>query len=717
MSEGGFEEWDADFLDQLIHVEELALSSTAPPSQPHPATTAFSHPSHLLLPPQPPSLLPPPPPPPYVVPSHDSISYSPPRELSQRIPNHKPFDHSSNGIAGAVVTPVPYIRSGSAKELEIDGLKRELGRVSKQLTNLEQECLELRKERDKKEEQLKSIFSQNEAKDGNALKDRSLEYGFAMVHPGIAVQCQNVSSSYDHAHSTRSCKSVGLQTDKTGASSHLTTNNDLSKNLLAIWGSPSCQILGRNLVSKLFEACPTDFQVLFGCMRMNTSSKMMTGSDTVESSFYVPLQDHMHHVNSSEALKVSHLYSILTKNNNGMVQLDALIEALLDLCRVENVVIVYRCLRILRAFLSHVSFEGKSKRRDSVMVEGVCSSDDPANIHGSESANTGGLFCASKDELDSGYNPFGRRFIGAEITCKMEYWNHLTEMSFYNIEWVNLFEAMRQIALMNTNTHVKLEAVSIMNIILSRTNAYVEREEFGQVVMFESVSQWLRKDAGLRVQKQAVHLLYLLLNCPKVFVAFCSGCKKAGKSDDIAHNDMENASREFIVILDGLADCIACCGSGTQDLKLRRHAITVLAFLASSGKSVLEFLLGNRLSGGMNFLSLILRVLVSEIDVGSADSTKPPEIFKERALLIREALIFLNRLVSNPTFSTTVLRALTNNRDMASSTIYIANRLSMTSQKHRLSDNLSRQTRESEIVDLARVFKKRVFAYLGDNIS
>lgn len=36
---------------------------------------------------------------------------------------------------------------------------------------------------------------------------------------------------------------------------------------------------------------------------------------------------------------------------------------------------------------------------------------------------------------------------------------------------------------------------------------------YAEVVNFHNVSQLLRKDSGLRVQKQAVHLVYLLLNC------------------------------------------------------------------------------------------------------------------------------------------------------------------------------------------------------------
>ncbi|GMP95362.1 hypothetical protein CsSME_00044440 [Camellia sinensis var. sinensis] len=64
MSDEGFDDWDADFVFQLIQVEEQALSLSNP--------TQLHHPQ----PPPPSSHFPPPPaPPPY-----DNISYSPPRE-------------------------------------------------------------------------------------------------------------------------------------------------------------------------------------------------------------------------------------------------------------------------------------------------------------------------------------------------------------------------------------------------------------------------------------------------------------------------------------------------------------------------------------------------------------------------------------------------------------------------------------------------------------
>ena len=109
-------------------------------------------------------------------------------------------------------------------------------------------------------------------------------------------------------------KAIGIQTEKAADPALLALNVDppashaLSQKLLAIWGSPSDQKLGRNLISKLLLTCQTDFHVLFGCMSMNVLKGTM---DSLKDD--VALKSHMHSFHTSEAAKVSHLYSVLTK--------------------------------------------------------------------------------------------------------------------------------------------------------------------------------------------------------------------------------------------------------------------------------------------------------------------------------------------------------------------------------------------------------------------
>lgn len=104
-SEGfGDDEWDPDFIDMLVQAEELALSTQLPENH-HP-------------PPPPP---PPPQPPPQ--PQHSGsrpldVSYSPPRELSQR--SH---DKGQTGGIPDCFDSFPPRVTDFAKEPEIHRLK------------------------------------------------------------------------------------------------------------------------------------------------------------------------------------------------------------------------------------------------------------------------------------------------------------------------------------------------------------------------------------------------------------------------------------------------------------------------------------------------------------------------------------------------------------------------------------------------------------------
>ncbi|KAK2969079.1 hypothetical protein RJ640_020390 [Escallonia rubra] len=555
MSVEGFDDWDNDFLDQLILCEEQALSSSNPTQPPPPPPQSAAH-------------------------CGGDISYSPPRELTQRVRDAS-FNHSPSAICR---TRTFVVSPRSDKEREIDRLKRELGRASNRLSHLEHECLELRRQIDNKDEQLRSVCLRTEAKDAE--------------------------------------------------------------------------------VDQLVK--PLEFR--------RTKSH------------------HVQALHPVEVAKISDLYCLLTKISCDMVKLEALVEALVDLCALQNVIIVYRSLRVLRCAVL----------RDTVMIEGTSSGEGTA----------GGT-------LDPGCIPLGTRFLHAAVAHKTEVRNHDYVMPVSRVDWDSLFELLHKIAMRVNEEHVRLEAVSIMNMILMKTNAYLDREKFGRLQVFQSVSQLLKKEAGFGVQKQAVHLLYLLLNCPKLMAFFCSGCndesKNAGAADSDATNDSDFPG--FGEVLQGVADCLACSGSDTKELKLRRNVIILLAFLASSGKCGFQILLGYRLLRRTNFLALILQVLISEIDVEAPEYVQPSEVFKERTLLIREAIILLNRLVSNPQYSTQVLRVLTSSREVACLTIDIANRLSRKRKWLWQSDTTARQIRECEIVDLAWVFKKRIFTFFGDSIS
>lgn len=67
-----------------------------------------------------------------------------------------------------------------------------------------------------------------------------------------------------------------------------------------------------------------------------------------------------------------------------------------------------------------------------------------------------------------------------------------------------------------------------------------------------------------------------------------------------------------------------------QALELRKSAITLLAFMASSGKSGFEILVNYKLSREATFLALIMQLLASEINLEAAVSNESGETFRAR---------------------------------------------------------------------------------------
>ncbi|GER56255.1 binding protein [Striga asiatica] len=672
------EEWDADFLDQLVQAEELALSTQRPrhaPSQ---------------LPPPPPSLLSPtflPHPAAPRVPPCD-VSYSPPRELSQRtreIPRAEDVPDST-GSFGAIANHF-------AKEQENDRLKKELQGVSKQLHQLEHEILELRKEKDKKEEELKVLQSKVEAKDAEFQNTKNAEIPTA---PGISMECQNAKPSNDKLSSS-SIRS--------------------SEKLFNLWNSDD-QKQGKTLVAKLFMTCEADFHVLFGYLNS-------------------PQKDFSRGTQTTETAKVSHLYSVLTKLqiSNDTSRLGELLRALTDLCNLKNVAIVRGSIRILHHLLSNsFSLEKEDCKRENIIFEEK--SHIISDTNGSEDPESERLCSANVAEmLKQGRVLSGLELSNIKIPGCIGFFDHRFGTSISGAFWVSLFETICAVATENNEKQIRREALSIMNLILMRQNAYLERDGFAGELVFRSLSNLLRKEAGFSVQDQAVHTLYLLCNSPKVVPLLCSNYEEDGAL--ATSNDITNRSGSTFnglnEILIGLADCLACYRSASAEvslpfqlfrrlqfqgeMKLRRNAISLLAFVGSAGKSSLEILLNHRLPKGTNFLVIILQSLASDLDPEALNSAKQSGIVKEQCLLIREALIFLNRLVSHPDYSVPVLQALTDTRELASTTVDIANILTRNSNLLWKDISSKKHVRESEITDLARVFKKRVFTFLGDSIS
>lgn len=339
------EDWDPSFLELLIQQEEIALSSctqTGNLIQTQNRQTSSS------------SFLPPPPP------QQQPLGFSPPRVFSQQA-----TDYSSvtveNTINGAQVqfaaprTPTRRRRaSGNAKDLEIDRSKMERS-ASKMLTEKVDERLELKKETSKYK--LVDSSKDVQATHLQRLKTPNLEPETPVAADQGAPQNFHNANALDAKPGMHRAES---SLEDAGVQANLHTCLELSKKLQSIWAPPSDYNSGRSTISKLFVDCPTDFSVLFGFMRGDSSSKVCCLE--VESSADVISQHSKHSFQRVDASKVSNFHSAITKVSDGMMPLEAIFEPLFDLCRVENDAITYRSLRILHALLKQLlTFERRSE--------------------------------------------------------------------------------------------------------------------------------------------------------------------------------------------------------------------------------------------------------------------------------------------------------------------------------------------------------------------
>ncbi|RDY04266.1 hypothetical protein CR513_12035, partial [Mucuna pruriens] len=661
-----FDEWEDVMLDQLIQAEEqLVLSSIAKPNSLS-LSNATSY--QQQLPP----------------------SFSPPRELSQRSIPHSDQQLEIHRLKKSRVLVEEIYTTYLVLSVKSHPEQRELEHATKQIANLEKERVKLKKERDKKEDQLKCISSRSEEEDASTkcLKSKSTNKDFGILAPN----CHKISSKFQNGVSSNNptvettFKSKGVETDMVshqeaqGAlSDDLPAYLDLSQKLLAIWGSPTDKKMGNNAISKLLVGCQRDFHILFGCMNMSLPSEITRELLSDLSSSGAALHYLKDRVHTPEAAKMSNLYLALTKIADGTNVLETLIEPLLDLCGMENLSLCAAYASEAPTGIGKECWKECTLLRDNVFIEGLC---------------------VGKDLVDSGVND-GNHFNEETVNLK-ECWNHQNFLQPH-VNWIYLFEIMHQIAMRITEERVRVEAVSIMKLLFLRSNAYFEREQIAKEGCWTVCEETCSKTS---------------VPSPKLLVAFCCGCKEGDGSSAMDDNEFASDFQNFKIILQGLSDCVASHRGGLLELKVSRNAILVLAFLASSGQPGFEILVGHRLSSrGVNYLMLILQLLVSEMDLEAGAYEQQPEIFRERTFLIREILILLNRLVSSPSYSATVLRGLTTTRDMAGLTIDVASRLSRKGKKNEQQDSMVKHIRETEIVDLARLFKKRVFTYIGDDLS
>lgn len=112
--------------------------------------------------------------------------------------------------------------------------------------------------------------------------------------------------------------------------------------------------------------------------------------------------------------------------------------------------------------------------RETVIIGGLGSRNNVVDSHGSQSAEGDEFALANMDE--SSHGSASTRLPGAELLCKNR--NLKKNINLVpQVNWVSFFEAMRQVAKTHSAKCVRIEAISVMNLILMRNNTYLEKEK------------------------------------------------------------------------------------------------------------------------------------------------------------------------------------------------------------------------------------------------
>ncbi|XP_048536924.1 protein SENSITIVE TO UV 2 isoform X2 [Triticum urartu] len=645
--------------------------------------------------------------------------FSPPREFSQRPSSSAAAEDSDCQITGAVgpdrprgaprerdaraptqahgerVKAVPprgrLPRAAKEKESKsAEELRRELERTLKQMNDLKNEHVELKKGMKEKDLEI-------EAKEAEIHNLKKANVDISSKEMDIDQPCHTPANEALHArgscwtstkrvsleesahaelerNKSKDIKTKGVQTDLPLSSGHLERKkvlmNNISSNLCAIWGRPANSMLGRSLISKILASCSEEMLTLFQSARLPDKCENSTEAS------------------SSMNNAISEVYDTIVKMNSDTIPIQTLLEALLNLCVVGNAVIVGRVLRILHSILQNLLTHGtRSNQRNNVSIETYV--DNNMEMERNNQEHSSALLNTPDQEEDG---------------------LHIGNMFLPCTFWTPFFTGVLQIALKYSEEGIRVDALSIMILIVRTSDSKGEREKFGFISVMESLHQLLQKENALLVKKHSVHLLFLLLNCPVMLKMLCSGGKDGSELMETV--GCENEPQQAInSVLKDLSECLTCEATTSLELKLCRLVVNLLAYIASSGKLGYEVLLGSVTAHGASFLELTMEVLASQMECKVDFSTEVHELLNERYLLMREVLILLNRLASHAMFSKPTLEVLMGSKRCAGLTIDIANRLPQRSKYplRQLNPQMA-----NDLADLAQKFRSRVYGFLEE---
>ncbi|XP_057860738.2 uncharacterized protein LOC131069374 isoform X2 [Cryptomeria japonica] len=564
---------------------------------------------------------------------------------------------------------------------------------------------------------------------------------------------------------------------------------NLSYKLRRIWDPAENRRWETNIVSQLFVLCEMDIYALLWGTQGSYQQNSKVSNDMV----YNDLSEGGHMVNGDKDIEADKLHALSLDLHAILAKVEIVESALCIL----NCTLRYEC-SFRRETAERGNFQGYAykgisgllnshhkRSNESLQSQDLnkLASDGNINVDDCMFPQTFSsriFFCnrslgkidwkaANNTGLDRNMPP-----VNEAISDKQMLTTAREACSPHFVNWVALFKKICQVALDSASIGVKLQAISTMNLIVMKSHPDSEREQYGQILFYRSLSEFLRKKVGVDVQLQAVQLLFLLLNCPRLFKLFCC-CKEDIEmhiDNDSSNLDVSCTEGTNEMVLQGLVECISRTGFDMQVYTLRRRALHVLAFIAASGNMGIACLLNFTHSGSnnlpeqkscldsgrsdslqtentrihnsdsvkkknvhvehrglqssndaqqqrTNILLLLVALLNSEIDEEEKDVAKVDdaveEIHKERATLVREALVLLHSLACNPTYEASVLRMLTNGKLALRLSLSVVQRIANRSFIYSRSGGVQMpDTNQSDTMELAKELQQKILSHARD---
>ncbi|XP_024529550.1 uncharacterized protein LOC9655801 isoform X1 [Selaginella moellendorffii] len=248
-----------------------------------------------------------------------------------------------------------------------------------------------------------------------------------------------------------------------------------------------------------------------------------------------------------------------------------------------------------------------------------------------------------------------------------------------------------QLAQSHADTGVKQEALLLVASFVIHTNPTHERLRVGTVLLEAGIILLLKKSVAVSsaVQLQAVRIVHLLINCPRILEIICS---PAG---------------QLASIFKDLCACLTQDEDPVQDYWLRKSTLLSIAYLMSAKQ---ERVLALVQEDGA--VSNVARDLISflDLELRYEEMKKNGSNTSDRSPLLPEAVALLFQLGSHAATATSLL---TKTPEAANRSLSVTNRLVALGSQSCVSKS-GRKPSSMNVVEMAKILRSKILSSFRD---